>query len=647
MNVTNKFLVSAIAISVLSGCQSSTLEQSKRQAVNTNISFVDVSNKIGLISQPAWKYGGPSVSDINNDGYYDFLLTNHDTTPIRLFMANGDNTYIRSKDIFNKADLHGISAGDYDLDGDNDVLISLGGGNGTKPQPQRLLRNDNGVFVDVTVEAGISEMGARGRSVRWVDLDNDGDLDFLQINAEKVVNEEAPRNILFENNGDSTFSYRENSEFEDIDAERLLITDINNDHIADFIAFTPYSEASVWLGNNDFTFKNVTKEYFPKGSDNYKSVVSVAQADIDNDGDLDYYFARGKLHYTIANNSISFNEKLGRLDIRDEGNKSHDGITLHAEGGVELSDFYHFPRARLLKNMPVFLGANKAEIETPTSSVTVTQKQALGFPEKIDKTGWYLGYTGEDTWRLEWMLTDNLAWDVRASIKGLTNYTPDWTPQNRNVQDVLLRNDGDTFTDISNVLPQETNDNNWGVTPGDFNNDGFNDFFVYRFGGLKERIADVMLINNGNNTFTTKVMKSATTKLGQDSHGDMGTAFDYNLDGKIDILSGDDDNGLWHMYENNTDMADNHYILTRIGYSPTGIDPISAKVTITTDTGSQTKLIGSTSASHSQSVLNIAHFGLAQDKLVKSINVRWRDGSETNLSNVKGDSLTFIGTAKP
>lgn len=647
MKAKKVILASAIAVSVLSGCQSNTVNQDNNQEIITDISFVDVSNKIGLISQPAWKYGGPSVSDINNDGYYDFLLTNHDTTPIRLFMANGDNTYTRSKDIFNKADLHGISAGDYDLDGDNDILISLGGGNGKTPQPQRLLRNDNGTFVDATVEAGISEMGARGRSVRWVDLDNDGDLDFLQINAEKVVNEEAPRNILFENKGDGTFSYRKNSIFEDIDAERLLITDINNDNIADFIAFTTYAEASVWLGNNDFTFKNVTSDYFPKESGNYTSVVSAAQADIDNDGDLDYYFARGKLYYTIANNSLSFNEEKGRLDIRDEGNKSHDGITLLAEGDVELLDFYHFPRARRLKSMPVFLGATKAEIETPVSAIKVTQNQALGFPKSIDKTGWYLGYTGNGTWRLEWMLSDNVAWDVRASIKGLTNYTPDWTPQNRNVQDVLLRNDGNKFTDISAVLPQETNHNNWGVTPGDFNNDGLNDFFVYRFGELKERIADVMLINNGNETFTTKVMTNATTELGQDSHGDMGTAFDYNLDGKIDILSGDDDNGLWHMYENNTDMNGNHYLLARIGYSPTGIDPINAKVVITTNTGSQTKLIGSTSASHSQSVLNIAHFGLAEVKNISSIKVTWRDGSEAKLTNVKSDGLVVIGAVKP
>lgn len=633
-----RYLFSFLAILVLTACKLLTPQGESPE----KLSFKDVSEQVGLLSEPAWKYGGPSVSDINNDGFYDFLLTNHDTTPIRLFMANGDTTFTRQNDIFKRADLHGIAAGDYDLDGDNDVLIALGGGNGTTPQPQRLLRNDNGQFVDVTVESGLSEMGARGRSVRWVDLDNDGDLDFLQINAEKMVNEAVPRNILFENNGNGTFIYRSSPIFEEIDAERLLLTDFNNDNIPDVIAFTTYAEITILQGNNDFTFTDKTNDLLPENSEGYKGVVTIAQADIDNDGDNDYYLARGKLYYTIANNSVSFDEKTGRLDLRDEGNKSHDGITLHANGSLELTDFYHFPRAKRLSHMPVFLGINKTLIDTPVSSTNITQQQALGFPDKIDETGWYLGYLGQNTWRLEWLLADNLAWDLRASIKGLSGYTPDWTPQILDVPDVLLRNDGHKFTDISVNLPVETKTNNWGVTSGDFNNDSLTDFFIYRFGELKERIADVALINDGKGSFHSQIMFDATTELGKDSHGDMGVAFDYNLDGKIDLLNGDDDNGQWHLYQNNT-KSDNHYLLARVGYSKNGIDPLGAKVTVETALGTQFKIVGSSSASHSQSVLNISHFGLGKERVVKKLTVRWRDGSVIEYTNIQADELHLIG----
>lgn len=639
----NKLALSILAVAVLNGCQSTP----NNTADNSSpIIFKDVSDEIGLISEPTLKYGGPSVSDINNDGYYDFLLTNHNATPVRLFMANGDNTYTRQPDIYPKVDLHGLSSGDYDLDGDNDILLSVGGGNGKAPKPQRLLRNDNGKFVDVTVEAGISEMGARGRAVRWVDLDSDGDLDFLQINAEKVVNEEEPRNILFENNGDGTFTYRKSAIFEDIDAERVLLTDFNGDHVMDMIAFNSYSIASVWQGNNNFTFTDVSEQYFPKDAASYKGVISAAHADIDNDGDLDYYFARGKLLYTLADNSISYDKESGRLDLRDEGNKSHDGMTLYAEGNIELTDFYHFPRGNGLERVPLFLGADKKLADTPTSTTVITDSAALGFPDKVEKTGWYLGYLGKNEWRLEWLMVENEAWDIRASISGLSGYKPDFIPKEQGVKDVLLRNDGNKFTDISDKLPKEANDNNWGVTTGDFNNDGKEDFFVHRFGKLKERISDVLITNEGNDVFSSRLMTDATTEIGNDSHGDMGTAFDYDLDGKIDLLNGDDDNGQWHMYRNETDMQDKHYLLARIGYSVSGLDPLGAKITIETDSTTQYKLVGSSSASHSQSVLNITHFGLGKDDHIKSILVRWRDGSEEELHDVKADQVQLIGQFK-
>ncbi|BDF94595.1 VCBS repeat-containing protein [Pseudoalteromonas sp. KAN5] len=303
--------------------------------------FTDVSAEVGLDTDKNWKYGGPSLSDLNNDGYYDLLLTNHDSTPVQLFLSNSDFSFTKQADIYPRVDLHGMASGDYDNDGDNDILLSLGGGNGLTPQPQRLLQNNNGQFTDVTEQAGLSKMGARGRSVRWVDLDNDGDLDFIQVNAEKMVTENTPRNILFVNNGNGTFEYHRSPVFENLNSERVLVTDFNNDNIPDIIGFNGYSPLVVLQGNNDLSFTDVTSHVLPEGLET-TGTLTLAHADIDNDGDMDYYLARGKLHYSIANNSISYNNELKRLDLRDEGNKSHDGLSLTTQGSLILSDFYHF-----------------------------------------------------------------------------------------------------------------------------------------------------------------------------------------------------------------------------------------------------------------------------------------------------------------
>ena len=236
MNIHKPFSLVALGVAIV--VQSACTHQKVERLTDTSpVVFKDVSDAVGLVTQANWKYGGPAVADLNNDGHYDFLLSNHDTTPVQLFMGQADNRFNEVKNIFGKVDLHGISAGDYDADGDNDILLSLGGGNGLKPQPQRLLRNDNGQYTDVTEEAGISKLGARGRSVRWVDLDNDGDLDFMQVNAAKMVNETAPRNIIFENIGNGKFRYIKSPGFEEVEAERVLITDYDNDDVMDVITF--------------------------------------------------------------------------------------------------------------------------------------------------------------------------------------------------------------------------------------------------------------------------------------------------------------------------------------------------------------------------------------------------------------------------
>lgn len=598
--------------------------------------FVDATKKAGISSKPTWKYGGPAVADLNADGRYELMLSNHHRAPAQLFWAQDGNTYKEHDSPLMKHDVHGIAPGDYDRDGDADLLISLGGGNGTKPQPPRLLRNDDGTLTDVTDEVGIAGMGARGRAVRWVDLDLDGDLDLIQINAAVLVDENIPRNLMFENTGDGRFKYIKNAAFEDIDAERVLLTDINGDHITDLVCFTPLS---VWQGDGNFNFTDVTESVIPSELQDMQHVTSAATVDIDNDGDLDLYLTRGKTYYELANDSLEFDPETTRLDIRDEGNKSQDGLNFTAPGNVQLSGFFRWYRGKEFEPT-VYLGSAKTPIKAPTELTEVSTEMAAGFPTELDQNGWYLGYLGDGKWRFEWLLKDNLAWGLRASITGVESVQSDWKAAQTDLKDQLLINNNGQFKSNQFELPASHADNNWGVTHGDFNNDSWEDLLVYRFGKLRKRLPDMMLINNQGKGFIPHFDHQAT-KAGIDSHGDMGAAFDYNADGKVDILSGDDNAGRWHLFENAT-VNDNHYLQVQVGYSEQGVDPIGAEVWVSTAEGVFYRVVGSAGATHSQSVLNTVHVGLGKQTVADEVRVRWRSGEETTILSTPVDQRIFV-----
>src|SRR6187397_34924 len=57
---------------------------------------------------------------------------------------------------------------DFDADGDLDLFVGFDG------RPNRLYRNDKGVFTDVASAAGVADARAT-RAAAWGDFDGDGD----------------------------------------------------------------------------------------------------------------------------------------------------------------------------------------------------------------------------------------------------------------------------------------------------------------------------------------------------------------------------------------------------------------------------------------------------------------------------------------
>ena len=78
----------------------------------------------------------------------------------------------------------GVAAGDFDADGRIDLFLTGVGSN-------RLYRNLGARFEDVTSRSGIADPPAVSLTARWLDLDQDGDLDLYVINHTSALESDA------------------------------------------------------------------------------------------------------------------------------------------------------------------------------------------------------------------------------------------------------------------------------------------------------------------------------------------------------------------------------------------------------------------------------------------------------------------------
>ncbi len=275
--------------------------------------------------------------DYDNDGDLD-LAVSLGTGEVRLYRNDRGTLVSVGAEVgmpqAGSHELRGLSWGDYDQDGDIDLL----GGSTPTDKLTVVLRNDGGrKFTDVAAAIGLTIPGRSARQTNWVDYDNDGDLDVYSADR-------SGENQLFQNTGGRfTRVFAGAGPTDPRPTVGACWLDLDDDGDLDlYLANQSGAADAVWRNERSgVSFADVAAALGLAGPRRTKEQggVGCAVGDYDNDGDLDI-FAPNYGHNLLYRNNHdgTFTEVGQQLGVGVENHAvSGDWGDIDNDGDLDLS----------------------------------------------------------------------------------------------------------------------------------------------------------------------------------------------------------------------------------------------------------------------------------------------------------------------
>ncbi len=642
-----------------------------------DIQFEDVSHQAGITRiGESW---GNAWGDFDGDGYLDLWATNHKHKP-SLYRNNRDGTFTdiidEVWDAFPFADTHGVAWGDFDNDGDQDLIVLCGGGGGVNPSnpvhDNHFYVNENGKLIERAVEFGIDMPLLRGRTPLWFDWNRDGLLDLIVTGTTRTdrsgslitstVFAQIPGG--FENvNSHAGYHIKENTSL-------AQLSDVTGDGVMElFVGHNPYPL---------YIYDASTPKLNEISSLNYPKIYNVLDATFaDFNGDLlpDGFLVRGVNRPFIdtseaetirpSNEPPSPESYPYRIRVYVIVNKGEKGLSFKTDGVVKFeihsdwaSQLRHLVIGKDAHNVYAFDGSyipidRQRNVSSFTAFLDPTDPRVIGLADRPEKENWrtYVGYDPEThRWKVIYNTVPPLEtiWTGFEALISSKNPIIDVEPINFSIYDITY--DPNAVLCITNShrrfqlvqFPEVVSARS--VAAGDFDNDMDIDFYVVRSssaGNLPNQLYE----NRGDGSFI-QVPAAGGAEANTAGRGMSVTMGDYDRDGYLDLFVTNGrgvypfNDGPDQLYRNLG--VGNNWIQVDLEGKVSNRDGIGAKLFATTPDG-KTQLRERNGGIHwAQQDQKRIHFGLAQNEKVSELKIYWPSGIVQKLNDVPVNQVLHV-----
>lgn len=591
-------------------------------------------------------------SDYDGDGFADIWMPDHFDMGT-LYHNQGDGTFLEvTADVFSAEalveDTHSALWADFDNDGDPDLLQAVGAQAGSGSGPTQLFVNDKGSLNDQAVSLGVDYPLGRGRSVLWMDVDNNGLLDIVTAVRTRPDNAAPPTIFLQTDEGfvdagaDLEFSppNRQSEPY-------ALFSDLDRDGLPELIykdgnpPLRLYGTESAPLVDKTGLLPRLQNSIYALNSD-------VAIADFDGDLRPDIYFGQNGVESDASQQSDTI---VKMAVVSRAGEAIEKGITFRTNGDLSLT-LGPQPFGR----QGIYIGSGGVN---PNSGVSFTlspdDPSVAGMPAYDVETdrGVFIGF---DSVSQEWEIavlgptrgTFAAYIESTEDISALASFNLESTSVSQ--PDSLLLNTETEFVDASelsgiNAIENASNS----VVAGDFDNDMDVDLYILA-SGPSTNLPNLYYENQGDGTFVAVDNGNGAfgTALGV---GDAAAAADYDNDGFLDLVT---TNGKWVPPGGEDSPADiapvqlfrnqgnnNRWLQIDLEGTLSNRDGLGAQVYVTA--GGTTQLREQTGGAHNRAQdFDRLHFGLGESETVEKVEIHWTSGLIQELNSINANQIIEI-----